>query len=272
MSIFHAIETLKECETVLAALRGTAHDQDEYLLHDRTREQHARSTGRPYRYVEAYRSEGRGRCDHGGPFIAAFMGRDTGNQNKSIRCLTGLPYLVIRGDKVTPYHETNSRYTSFKVGEIKEYLIADILHSMDYYAVREDATKERDLPAQWAAQVQAEFPNYLNRKLRIETDAETGDLMVALLDPIRATTHGFGTFLEDIQPGEVSISPEAANILAAVGEQHCGGLPTLSAWAGHDGKGPILAGMLGFKTRIPRAEVSIPPDAWNDLKSIAIIE
>lgn len=275
MSIFHAIETLKECETVLAALATTDHDEDEYLLHDRTKEQHARGDGLTANVgkvhipgmVGTY-----GRVDHGGAFIAAFLGKDTGDQNRPVRVLTGLPYLVIRADKAKAQHETNNRYTRFKLGEVKDYLVQDILRVMDYYSVRERATEEVDLPAQWQAQVQAEFPQFANRKMRIDVNPRTGHLLVALLDPIRAMKRGFGTYLEDIQAGEVSISPDAAIILSTVGEQHCGGLPAFMAWPRQDGKGPTLAGMLGFKTVIQRPDLSIPPAAWADLEAVAVVE
>jgi len=264
MSIFQNTQRLEDCETVLAALKGTEHDNDEYLLHDRTREQHAQTVGK--RYNRKSRKPGdfnTGRNDHGGPFVAAFL-----DQGDGYNCLTSLPYLVKKVEKALPQDLANTRYTKFRVGEIKDYLIADILWAMKDYDIRKEAAAEAHLPGEWRAKA-AEVYGTLAETRKLRITYKKGVFTVTLLDPIRGNIRGFGTYLENIQAGEVSLSPEAFQALATIGEQHCGGLPALSFW----GKPKlIIGGMFGFSTQIPATCVSIPGLAFDALKGLAVVE
>ena len=196
--------------------------------------------------------------------MAAFLGR---RREDGYNCLTGLPSIVRKVDEATSVELTSSRYTKFRVGEIKDYLIADIHWAMDYYDLRKSAAAEATLPETWRAKATKVYGKYAGtRKLRIVY--RNGVFTVALLDPLRANIRGFGVYLEDIKAGEVSLSKAAAQALSTIGEQHCGGLPALTFW----GKPLIIAGMFGFRSRIPKTEVSIPKTAWADLEKFAVVE
>lgn len=271
MSIFQETSRLEDCNRVLAALATTDHDDEEYLLHDRSREQHAKTVGKPYGRDDRRRADGHsidwsiGRTDHGGPFVPVFLGKE-GNYN----CLTALSYLVMKAEKAKPQDVTNTRYSKFRLSEIKEYLIADLLWAMDHYDLRKHAAEEAHLPEEWRAQVAKHYPEYSEtRKVRI--DHTKGVFTVSLLDPSRANIRGFGVFMEDIQAGEVSLSPEAKQVLSTIGEQHCGGLPSLSLWEARP-NGPILAGLFGFQTKIHESQVSMPALPWAALNRLAVVE
>lgn len=83
----------------------------------------------------------------------------------------------------------------------------------------------------------------------------------------RTKIYGFGTFLQDPKPGEISINKAAYDLLA-----HCParrGLMAIEIF-----NGPIVSygdTSLEF-TEIPLSAISVQPGAWKELAELAIIE
>ncbi len=67
------------------------------------------------------------------------------------------------------------------------------------------------------------------RSLRIEYDKKEDEIILTTIDFDRFTEHGFGTFLENVDPPEVSISQAALDALLACPERD--GLQGLEFWA-----------------------------------------
>lgn len=64
--------------------------------------------------------------------------------------------------------------------------------------------------------------------LRIDYNADSGDIALEALRPERFTHYGFGTFLENVDPKEVSISRVALDALLECPERS--GLQGLEFW------------------------------------------
>lgn len=107
----------------------------------------------------------------------------------------------------------------------------------------------------------------MKTKLRIEMVEESGVKMVKLSagDQERFYTHGFGTFMQDIQPGEVECSQEALDLLLSCHEQ--GGLNGLEFW-----KQNMLAwGSQSQILLIPIDEISVPGAAKSWIREFQVI-
>lgn len=57
------------------------------------------------------------------------------------------------------------------------------------------------------------------KALSIEYDKATDFINLTVLQPKRFTHYGFGTFLENVQPGEIEITPEAKEVLLNLPER-----------------------------------------------------
>ena len=92
--------------------------------------------------------------------------------------------------------------------------------------------------------------------LHISSDAEGAHIIVETLSPERFTHYGFGTFLEDIKEGEVTITDTAKRILLVVCRERRGmqGLEFWPddriAWAS---RSPVFT--------IPREHINVPEGA-----------
>jgi len=75
------------------------------------------------------------------------------------------------------------------------------------------------------------MPNKKKHSLKISYDKEKEEITLETLNPKRFTNYGFGTFLEDICPKEISISKSALEALLNCPPRD--GLQGLEFWQDH---------------------------------------
>ena len=102
--------------------------------------------------------------------------------------------------------------------------------------------------------------------LTIEVEEDDGDKCIAVkaLKIKRFTHYGFGTFLENVVPSEVSITQEALNILLECPERS--GLQGLEFWPDNR----LAWGTPNPYTLIPIDQINVPSEAKKWIKEMSL--
>lgn len=95
----------------------------------------------------------------------------------------------------------------------------------------------------------------VEKALHISSDPECALIIVETLKPERFTHYGFGTFLENLVEGEVTITPDAKRILLATPERS--GLQGLEFWADNR----IAWASRDLRFAIPIGDINVPEGA-----------
>lgn len=98
--------------------------------------------------------------------------------------------------------------------------------------------------------------------LHISSDAEGEHIIVKALKPERFTHYGFGTFLENIVEGEVTITLAAQRILLATSKRS--GLQGLEFWPDNR----IAWGNLSPQLMIPIEAINVPEGAKSWIEAL----
>lgn len=155
-----------------------------------------------------------------------------------------------------------SRFTNVRYGDVKEIIELGI--HQDLMKATVEASEEAEISTIWASHMTSNYPHLLNRTLRLETEGE--DLLIIIVKPERFVTRGMGTFLEGIQPEEVSCSANALGWLKRCSAKS--GMIPIEVFPG-----PIFAGMLQAPaTLVERAHVSVGQGAMKDLEPLLVVE
>jgi hypothetical protein len=157
----------------------------------------------------------------------------------------------------------NSRYSIVKYSKIKKVVELGIQQKLD--EAKKNAKGEKKTLLAWKRRVKSEYAKYANRTLRIESSKGQIDLIV--IKPERFITRGFGTFLEKIKKGEVSISEKAVELLSRAPER--GGLMGVEFFAG-----PIVAGLISEPELygVPLEAISVSSTGFGQLQKLALVE
>jgi hypothetical protein len=99
--------------------------------------------------------------------------------------------------------------------QLMEYLRSEILPEE-----RKDAKKDVKRLAKWNAHIKEQFASYEGAAARF--DMVKNRLRITALLPQKFRTHGYGSFLSDIKPGDISASKQALEFILS--QQHQRGL------------------------------------------------
>lgn len=183
----------------------------------------------------------------------------------------GYAALVTKANRKSDRYAGNSRFSIVKYREIKEIVEKGIRQKLA--EAEKEAEKDAKFLKKWKAIVAKKFSKYKNAALRIQKEAD-GTLGVIVINPERWTTRGFGTFLEQIKPGDVSISKEALDMLRTVPERR--GLQQMTFFKDGGikpgGSDPIICGVIGTMTKVPTEEICMMKGSYEALVKVATIE
>ena len=103
--------------------------------------------------------------------------------------------------------------------------------------------------------------------LKIQVDEDSGEkyISVKALKPERFTHYGFGTFLEKVDPAEVSITQEAIDILLECSERS--GLQGLEFWPDNR----LAWGTPASDLLISLDQINVPQKAKKWIKEMSLV-
>lgn len=156
----------------------------------------------------------------------------------------------------------NSRFSKIKYKEIKEIVELGIRQKLKQ--ARIDSQEDVKALKSWKKYIQKEYSQYNGAALRIEE--VKNKIKLVALKPERFNTYGFGSFLEDIKPGDISISPKTLEILAHCSER--GGINGLELFANN------ILGMIGTEPllEVHQDSISVVKPAHRWLPRVAKVE
>lgn len=156
-----------------------------------------------------------------------------------------------------------SRYQKVAYSEIKDSIELSVEQNLK--EARKLAKKEDAALARWSEKIKKKHPRFTSYALRLDV-TKSGAISFLVPQPDRFLTRGFGTFLERIKKGEVSISPKAKEALAGLTARS--GLVAAEFF-----QGPIVAGTFNLQDYvIPVNMISVQPGALQGLFKLARIE
>lgn len=132
----------------------------------------------------------------------------------------------------------NSRFSVVKYGDIKAIVEKGIRQKLA--KAQRDDRKEKALFKEWVDVALKHYRAFKAYTLRIETHKK-GTLDFIILKPSRFVRKGLEVFLEDIKPGEVSISKRAYNLLTKVPLRS--GPMAIEFFGATPEHGPVIAGL-----------------------------
>jgi hypothetical protein len=178
---------------------------------------------------------------------------------------TGTTYAFFEDDGIERSMDNiraGRRFSKHSYAEVRG-IIEKTLHEDLETAVRAEAEKAA-LRNEWAQIIKRDCPLYAGRTMRLETTPKD-NLRVLVIKPERLILRGFGRFLEDIQPGEISCSSTALEWLRRGKERR--GLRGMEVFAT-----PVIAGMFSLDTAFEPGEVSVAVGAVDKLLPLMVIE
>lgn len=148
-------------------------------------------------------------------------------------------------------------------GETRRIIELGIQQKLDQS--RLDEVQEREAFDAWMEVVNTKYAKFRPAALRIGWLPKSESFALRALNPDRFNHYGFGSFLEKIQPGEISISPSALRQLK--------GCPTRSGLTGIEiYKDMLNYGARAYELNVPYEDTSVQPGAWVKFSKLLKVE